>query len=536
MEFIGGRFAQTALVLAAMAALVGCQAVQGGSTGASTPPPSGTVTIANASLNFGTVIVGQSATLSDTITNGTSGTVSIAQPTVSAAGFNVTSPSFPLTIASGQSATLQVQFKPTSIGSQNGTVTVLGGSQTLVISVNGTANSSGTLSGSPSPLAFGGVQVGQSSSLTGTITNNGSASVTISQANLSGSGFSISGLTLPTTINANQSTTVSVRFAPQAAGAVSGNLAIVSNGSNGTLNIGLSGTGVTPGVVSANPSSLSFGNVATGSSVTKSETLTNSGGTAITVSSITPTGTGFSISGVNPPLTLSPGQAVTFSVVFAPQANGSFTGSLAIASNASNPSLSISITGAGVTPGQLAASPGTLSFGNVVVGTSGTQTGTLSATGSSVTVSSIGTTNSEFSVTGISLPLTIAAGSSASFTATFTPGASGSASGTLTFASNASNTPTTVTASGSGTPPPQHSVTLNWNASSSSNVVGYNVYRGGQAGGPYSKLNSALDTGTTDTDLTVSGGQTYYYVVTAVNSTGVESSYSNQVQAVIPFP
>jgi fibronectin type 3 domain-containing protein len=67
-------------------------------------------------------------------------------------------------------------------------------------------------------------------------------------------------------------------------------------------------------------------------------------------------------------------------------------------------------------------------------------------------------------------------------------------------------------------------------------VVGYNVYRGSQSGGPYSKLNSALDANTTDTDSSVAGGQTYYYVVTAVDSTGLESGYSNQVQAVIPFP
>jgi fibronectin type 3 domain-containing protein len=66
--------------------------------------------------------------------------------------------------------------------------------------------------------------------------------------------------------------------------------------------------------------------------------------------------------------------------------------------------------------------------------------------------------------------------------------------------------------------------------------VGYNVYRAAQSGGPYGKLNPALDVNTTDSDLTVLGGQTYYYVVTAVDSNGLESGYSNQVQAVIPFP
>jgi fibronectin type 3 domain-containing protein len=83
---------------------------------------------------------------------------------------------------------------------------------------------------------------------------------------------------------------------------------------------------------------------------------------------------------------------------------------------------------------------------------------------------------------------------------------------------------------------PQHSVNLGWNTSTSSGVVGYNIYRGTVSGGPYTRINSALDTTPYDTDSTVTGGHTYYYVVTAVNSAGAESSYSSQVQAVIPSP
>jgi hypothetical protein len=177
-----------------------------------------------------------------------------------------------------------------------------------------------------------------------------------------------------------------------------------------------------------------------------------------------------------------------------------------------------------------------MTFGSVVVGLSQSLSGTLSATGNSVTVSSIGTTNNEFAVSGIALPRTIAAGTSASFTATFTPSVSGAASGNLSIVSDASNTPGIVGVSGTGTPSPQHSVTLNWNPSTSANVVGHNVYRGGLSGGPYSKINSALDANTTDSDTGVQGGQTYYYVVTAVDSNTLESGYSNQVQAVIPFP
>lgn len=514
--------------------MLGCQAVQGGSQ--TTPPPSGSVTISKASLDFGTVTVGQTATLSDSIVNSTSSSVSVPQPTMPTGGFSITSPAFPASVAAGQSVAIQMAFKPTAAGAHSGTVTVTAGGTNLVITVTGSAVAGGTLSGNPSTVGFGSVQVGKSSTIAETITNTGSASVTVSQANLTGSGFSITGLTLPTTLNANQSATVSVKFTPTSAGAVSGKLAIVSDASNSPYNIALSATAVSPGAVSANPASLTFGNVATGSSKTLSETLSNSGGAAVTISSITPSGTGFSITGVNPPVTLSPGQGATFSVTFAPQSGGAASGSLAVASNGSNPSMSVSLTGTGATPGQLAVTPTTMSFGSVVVGLNQSLTGSLTASGNSVTVTSIGTTNNEFSVSGITLPRTIAAGTSAAFTATFTPSASGAASGNLSFVSDASNSPAILAVSGTGTAPPQHSVTLNWSPSSSSNVVGYNVYRGGVSGGAYTKINSALDPNTTDTDTNVQGGQTYYYVVTAVDSNGLESGYSNQVQAVIPFP
>jgi fibronectin type 3 domain-containing protein len=100
--------------------------------------------------------------------------------------------------------------------------------------------------------------------------------------------------------------------------------------------------------------------------------------------------------------------------------------------------------------------------------------------------------------------------------------------------SNAFNTPTLQSLTGSGIAPVQHSVALTWNPSTSTNVVGYNVYRGTTSGGPYAKLNSAPDTGTSDTDTTVQSGQTYYYVVSAIDSNANESLFSNQVQAVIP--
>jgi len=97
--------------------------------------------------------------------------------------------------------------------------------------------------------------------------------------------------------------------------------------------------------------------------------------------------------------------------------------------------------------------------------------------------------------------------------------------------SDATNSPTTASLSGTGI----HNVELSWQASTSI-VAGYNVYRGTVSGGPYTKLNSSLISGTTYIDMTVQVGQTFYYVATAVDSLNDESTYSTEASAVVPSP
>jgi hypothetical protein len=489
------------------------------------------------SLSFGSVQVGQSLTLSETLTNSGGSDVTITQATVTGAGFSISGLTLPVTLAAGQSKTFSVAFAPQVGGAVTGSLAVIsnGSNPTLNIALSGLGVTAGLLAANPTSLNFGNVQIGNNQTLSETLTNSGGSDVTITQATVTGTGFSLSGLTLPVTLAAGQSKAFSVAFAPQVGGAVTGNLAVISNASNSTLNIALSGTGATAGFLSANPSSLSFGSVQVGSSKTLSEVLTNSGGSTVTVSQATVTGTGFSLSGLTLPLTLNPGQSFTFSAIFAPAVAGSVSGSISVISNGSNPTLTIALSGTGTAAGMLTVTPATLDFGSVVVGSSKNLTGALSASGSSVTVSSVAVSTSEFSVSGVSFPFTIAAGQSTSFTVTFKPQASGTASASASFVSNASNSPTIEALTGTGTQAPQHSVDLSWSASISQ-VAGYNVYRGSNSGGPYSKINSALDVTIAYTDSSVQAGLTYFYVTTAVDTNGMESKYSNEVQAVVPTP
>ena len=280
------------------------------------------------------------------------------------------------------------------------------------------------------------------------------------------------------------------------------------------------------------PSKLGFGKVAVGQGKSSTVTSLNSGSSSSSIPQSLAVATRFSMSGLNLPLVPPKGSSFAFRATFAPLSNRPVAGTGYIVSNASNPVLTILPAGTGADAGQLVVTPALVNFGDVAVGSSEPETGMLSAADSAVTVASGIIDNSEFTLSGLSFPVSIPAGQSISFTVTFTPQNNGFASGTLIFVSDASNPPTVEPLTATGTA--QYPVALSWTASTSPNVMGYNIYRGNASGGPYSKINPALDPNTAYTDNSVSDGQTYYYVVTAVNSDSEESAYSNEAKAVIP--
>src|SRR5208282_976944 len=308
------------------------------------------------------------------------------------------------------------------------------------------------LTANPSTVNFGNVTVGNNQTEPVTITNTGGESVTVSSAAATGSGFSFTGPSLPITLTAGQSTTFNASFAPSAAGAASGKLTINSNASNPTLSVPLSGTGLTPGQLGSNPTSFSFGNIQDGTSKSLSGTLTNTGGTTLTISAASASGTGFSLSGLTPPVTLTAGQSTSFTVLFSPTTSGAASGSVSITSNGSNPNLSIPLSGTGVTQGTLGTNPTSLAFGSVQVGNSTSLSETLTNTGgSSLTISAATASGSGFSLSGLaSLPLTLTAGQSTSFTVHFSPTASGAASGSVSITSTGSNPSLGIPLSGTG--------------------------------------------------------------------------------------
>jgi hypothetical protein len=531
---------QALTIVLALTGVTGCQGVSESAPSHQQSSRVGTLVLDTTSLSFGSVLISHSTNLSVRASNSGTASLTISAAQASAPEFSLSAPPLPLTVAAGQSATLSLTFTPSGAGDVTGTISIGSNASdgAVSLSLSGTGVTPGSLTASPASLAFGSVTLGTSQQASATLTNTGGTSVTISQAATAGAGFTLSGLVIPVTLQAGQSANFTVTFAPQSAASVTGSLTVTSNAPNPTLIVPLSGTGsASPGTLSATPTSLSFGSVQVGNSQTLSEVLTNTGGSNVVISQDAISGSGFSVSGFTSHLTLAPGQNYTFSAIFAPQSAGSATGNISISSNASNSNLTISLSGTALAPGQLAATPSPLKFNGVVVGTKADLSASLTATGSSVTVTSVTSNNSEFSLSGLSFPLTIQPGNNASFTVTFTPQSTGAASGTFTFVSNASNGPTVQSLTGTGTAPPVHSVALSWTASGSPNIASYNVYRSTTSGSFSPPAIASVSAPTTAyTDNSVTDGLTYYYAITAVNSSNQESTYSTQASATIPPP
>jgi hypothetical protein len=182
----------------------------------------------------------------------------------------------------------------------------------------------------------------------------------------------------------------------------------------------------------------------------------------------------------------------------------------------------------------LNSSSSSLSFGSVNVSSSSNQSVTLTNAGnSSVTISNVTVSGAGFNASGVSSGTILAPGQTATLTASFAPSSAGSVTGTVAVASNATNSPDSISLSGTGVAAVNHSVALSWSPSTST-VVGYNAYSSTQSGGPYTKMTSTPVAAMSYTDTAVQAGQTYFFVVTSVDSSNVESAFSAEVSALVP--
>jgi len=296
--------------------------------------------------------------------------------------------------------------------------------------------------------------------------------------------------------------------------------------------------------VSAN--SFNFNTVVVGQSATQILHLTNSGSAPLQISSISLSNNEFAFSGPSLPRTVLPAISLDYTLAFAPTIAGNASASLTITSNAPHSPAAVSLAGvAEKVVVALQVTPTSINFGNENLQSTATQNVTLQNTGDvSITINGLTASGSGFGYSDLSPGFSLSPNQQVTFQVWFRPQTSGAALGTVSILSANLASPETVSLTGDGvsstpTPPPapspaaQPTVQLTWNASSSV-VVGYRVYRSTTSGSFYSPLFSTPLNALTFDDSTVTAGDTYYYVVTAVDANGVESVYSNQATANVP--
>ncbi len=175
-----------------------------------------------------------------------------------------------------------------------------------------------------------------------------------------------------------------------------------------------------------------------------------------------------------------------------------------------------------------------LSFSSVNIGSNSVLPVVFTNGGNSnVTISNVTISGAGYTASGVQSGQIVTPGQSATLDVTFAPSGTGIIPGSVTVTSNATTSSVSVSLSGTGVQAVSHSVTLTWTASTST-VSGYNVYRSTVSGGPYTKLTSTPVAATTYVDASVQATMTYYYVVTSVDSSGVESAYSSEAAATVP--
>ncbi|MBS1801817.1 MAG: choice-of-anchor D domain-containing protein [Acidobacteria bacterium] len=297
------------------------------------------LTISSATVSFGAVNVGQTATKMVTLSSSGSAPLTLSSISVAGSLFKATGVSAPLTLNPGQSVGLTLQFYSDHTSSYTGVVTISSNSTQGSATINMTADGVPSVSGlTCNTQAF---------------TGQGTDSCLVSLYGAAPyNGFTV----YLASNNSSVSVPASVTVAPGAMSAsFSASVNAVSSSQTATLTATASGTSKSfvlqlgPGsaMLAANASSVPFGNVLINSPAEQSITLTSSGNSPVTINSLAINGNGFAVSGLSTPVVLSPGQSAVLNVQFTPSAAGNFSGQITIGSTSSGGTITIGLSGTG---------------------------------------------------------------------------------------------------------------------------------------------------------------------------------------------
>jgi len=431
-------------------------------TGDVTPVPD--IDVTPTTLQFGMVQIGASSSLTATISN--VGIADLELGTLLISGtteFSITDDPSSEILAPGASTTVEVTYAPTDGGSDTATMEIPSNDpdeNPVYVALNGAEDPVPDIDVDPLAVAFGNVDIGQSSSSTVTVYNVGGATLDVTAISLSGStDFSWLSANLPGTISPAGSRTIMVTYTPTDEVADLGMLTIDSDDPDEpSVVVALTGAHTPYPDIEVDPLLLDFGDVPIDTADVGIFTISNVGDDDLEITSCTYVGdTEFWVSADPSGTVLVPGDSVELEVTFEPDDVWTYYGEIGIASNdPDEPVVMVEVIGGGIAP-DIDVTPTLLQFGQVAIGSSSAMTATISNVGDVDleldTLSISGTT--EYSLTVDPSGTVLAPAASTSVEVTYAPVDVGADGATLSIPSNDPDEPVVyVTLNGADEPLP----------------------------------------------------------------------------------
>jgi iron transport multicopper oxidase len=326
--------------------------------------------LSGAPVEFSTTTIGTEVTKTETLK--ANEPLELTSLSSSSTEFKLGSPSrsLPTKLNGGDEIQVPVTFSPSGTGPRGGTLTANTSRGEVQFSMTGSGQAVGPkLEASPTVLSFGGTTLGGSVSGTATFRNVGGSTVTINGVHAPSGPFTAEGLPKKgESIAPGKAINVPITFKPSELGSFESSVLLETNG--GSEQVRLTASAATPGVLSISPEAADFGSVAVGSEATRSFTVANTGGSAITIfKSKPPTGGEFTaISALPEDTTIAPGETLAETVAFQPTATGRAGGMWLINGQGSSAVHEVMFSGTGVPPTAAPPPPPSLvqQLGNVL--------------------------------------------------------------------------------------------------------------------------------------------------------------------------
>jgi len=487
-------------------------------------------------LDYGTVATGVSISKTLMLQNNGSGTLTLDPRSLTLpAGFTLTS-QLPETISPNSNAMISIAFQSSTAGNYGSQIHFINNDAdesdftlTLSATVNGPTpeidvrDMGMSLFSGSSQINLGSTNVGTPVTKTFTIYNTGAANLNINASQTTvPSGFAIDG-TIPSSIVPYSSATITLKALATVAGTFTGQFSVANNDSDEgpfiipvsvTVNSNSSSSGGTIEVrgdggyvLTSNMSTLSFGSIPAGQSLSKTITISNTGSSSLTIS----TGQisvpqGFSITSW-PSGTVSPYQSTSMTIQASSSTVGTLSGQVLIPS--SDPMkatfyLNVNAAVTSATPDidlldgasySLTSNMSSVGFGSVATGATALKTFTIKNVGpGTLSIGSI-SLPSGFSLYSSPTSTTLAQNATTSFTVALQTTASGSYSGALTIASNdPDESPFSIQLSGTvANPPPE--IDVQWNSQQLVSQQGSVAFGSTMVGQPVRQTLSILNQG-----------------------------------------